>query len=290
MMVSSAQNPFQLENIQAEYEKIAEEIFLEMSDGVKLRILRSNAIMNEETIYNVVIFPGWGSVVLGWDEVLMEMYKDFNLVYIESREKGSSIIHKKASTGMDRMSDDLKEVIEQLNLDESNLILFGSCFGATVIAHGLANQKYDPLLSVLIAPPARFDVPPMLRHIGPYLPAFFLNVLRPMVKLWIKKSKSESPEQAAKYIRVLNEADGRKWKKFGKPLALPYWWDVYANIKNRVLLIAAETDKMHDATITKEIKNLMPNAKYLDLGSNKNTHSLPVVEVLRNYLKELNKE
>ncbi|MHA1829174.1 MAG: alpha/beta fold hydrolase [Candidatus Heimdallarchaeaceae archaeon] len=287
MVAETEKNFFDLQ--QAEYEKFATEEYLMMSDGAQLRVLSSKVDKETDKTYTIVLFAGWGSVVLGWDEVLMELSKDFNVLYIESREKGSSIISKKSETGMNRISDDLKEIINLKKLDQRKTILFGSCFGATVIAHGLANNKYNPLFSVLIAPPARFDLPPLTRYIVPIVPFWSFNILKPLLKIWIKKSKSESPEQATKYIRVLDEAQGRKWKKFGKPLALPKWWDTYANVESEVLLIAAEADKMHNAKITKEIAKLMKNSTYKNLGDNKSTHSLPVVQALREYIQERQK-
>ncbi len=276
--------------MESEYEKIADEYFIEMSDGAKLRILRTSAQSETKEPYTLIIIAGWGSVILGWDEVLMDVSRDFNVIYMETREKGSSVLPKKFEKGMDRLAEDLKEVIEQLNLDQSKLILLGSCFGATLISYGLAKKKYSPFLSVIIGPPARFEMPPLTRYIIFLVPPFALKLFRPIAVFWIKKFKTEDPEQAAKYIRVLKEADGKKWKKVVQSLVLPWWWDIYAKIENKVLLIAAEEDKMHNAKDTQKIRELIKNADYLDLGSNKATHSQPLVNALRTYLKQMDKK
>ncbi|MHA1224479.1 MAG: hypothetical protein ACTSP3_14730, partial [Candidatus Heimdallarchaeaceae archaeon] len=64
------------------------------------------------------------------------------------------------------------------------------------------------------------------------------------------------------------------------------WWDVYAEVKNDILLIAAEKDKMHAAKITQKIRDLMVNSVYINLETNKNTHTKPIVDVIREQLKK----
>ena len=55
-------------------------------------------------------------------------------------------------------------------------------------------------------------------------------------------------------------------------------------MKNHVLLVAAEADKMHDAKVTKKVDGLMENSTYVNLGSNKETHSPVMVDIIREYL------
>jgi len=51
------------------------------------------------------------------------------------------------------------------------------------------------------------------------VPNCFLRVTRPVWKRWIRKRKSEDPEQAAKYIRALEEAEVKKWRATAYPNA-----------------------------------------------------------------------
>ncbi len=268
----------------SEFEKKAESIDLQMSDGATIRVYRSTPPKEDFNGYSIVLSVGWGTVVPAWDSLLLEAIKDFDVVYFESREKGSSVLPKSSEIGMDRMAKDLQEVYEQLEIEEKKLILFGSCIGATTIVYGMYNKMYNPFLPVLIAPPARFEVPPVLRYFIPFGPTFLWKPAQPLLRWWVTKFKSEDARQAAKYLRTLEEADAKKWKRLGLRLAYKRYWKIFPEVKNHVLLVAAESDKMHDAVVTKKVDGMMENSTYINLGSNKDTHAPLMIEIVREYI------
>ena len=286
-MVTEVDEKKFLSQTRSEFEDRALEIYVQMSDSTELRVLQTFAPKETRNGFILFIVAGWGSVVLGWEEVLLEAMKDFDIVYLETREKGSSKLTNKSVFGLDRMSQDIKETIFQLSIDEKKLILFGSCMGATVIANGLAKKMFDPFLSILVSPPPRFEMPPLTRYLVPITPRWLLKPIKPMLRFWVRKFKSESSEQAAKYIRVINEADGYKWKKVGKPLALGRYWKIFPLIESRVLVVAAEKDKMHDAKTIQKIVSLIPGAIYRNLETNHNTHAPIMVETIREVINQL---
>ena len=268
----------------SEYEKFAKSQDLIMSDNTSIKVLTSKPEKSKANGYVLFVNPGWSTVVPAWDKFLMEAKKDFEIVYFESREKASSGLTRKSEVGMPRMALDLKEVIEQLKIDEKKLVMFGSCIGATTIVCGLVDKLYNPFLPVLVAPPARFEYPEFHRPFIAISPHWLLNIAKPLGRLWIIKSKSDNPEQSAKYIRALEEADGFKWKKMGLKLAYKRYWKVFPLVENHVLLVAAEKYKMHDAKVTRKVKDLIKNAQYIDLKSNENTHSKVMIDTIREYL------
>ena len=268
----------------SEFEEKAEEIMLVMSDNTPIRVLRSRASSKESNGLTMIVVSGWATIIPSWNDFLMEALRDFDIIYFESREKASCNLTRKSKVGMERMAYDIKEVIEQLNIDESKLVLFGSCLGATTIVYGLFKNMYNPVMPVLVAPPARFEVPPVLRQLIPVAPAFLLGPIKPIVRFWIRKFKTESPEQAAKYIRSINEANGRQWKRVGLPLAFKKYWKIFPHVKNKALIVAAENDKMHDAEVTQKIAKMMENSIYTNLETNKNTHAPIMVKTIREYI------
>ena len=281
----SAEEKF-IKFMKAKYEKKSFEEFITMSDGSQLRILRSSAPKETRNGFTLFFIPGWASVVQGWDDVLLEASSYFDIVYFESREKGSSRLVKKAKGDLDRLSTDIKEIIEQLKLVKEKLILFSSSFGAVMVSHGLAYDKYDAFLTILLGASPRIDLPFLTRYLVPWAPPITLNIFKPISRFWIKRSKSEDLEQAAKYLRVLDEADARKWKIVGKHVVFSKFWDVYKKVENRVLIIGMEKDKYHEIKDIKEIAKLMKNSSYLDMETNKNTHSSKMVDVLREQVKK----
>ncbi len=271
---------------QAKYEKEASEKYLIMSDGSELRILQTSAPEETREDFTLLMIPGWGSVVQGWDDVLLAAIPYFDIVYFESREKGSCKLAKKARCDLERLSSDIKEVIEQLNLKKEKLIIFSSSFGSLQVAHGLALNKFEAFLPVFVGAEARIDLPSFTRFLIPWFPPFLLNMFMPLAKFWIKKFKSEDAVQATKYIRVFEEADARKWQKVGKHVVFKWFWDIYEQVEDKVLLIGMEEDKYHELDQIKEISKLMKNSYYLDMKTNSNTHSDKMVDVLREQIKE----
>ncbi|MHA1516836.1 MAG: hypothetical protein ACTSPF_15020, partial [Candidatus Heimdallarchaeaceae archaeon] len=154
-----------------------------------------------------------------------------------------------------------------LELDPQKLVLFGSSFGATVLADGFGNNKFDSCLNVLVAPAIQIDLPPLIRYLVPLFPHWFMPPFKPLIRWWLKRSKSESPEQAAKYIRVMNEAQSKKWKNVALNFLYWKWWSV-----------------------TQKIGKLMKNSTYVNLETNKNTHTKPIVDLLREQIKQESKD
>ncbi len=260
----------------ADYEKVADEMYVRVSDGSKLRVLHTKAKSpSKDDPFTLFFVAGWGSVVLGWNEILMTALDYFDIYYLETREKKSSIIADGAVNDLDRMALDIYEVIEELGIDQNKLILLASSFGAMLSANILSKNKLTPRLTMLIGPIAKVDMPPLFNILIKLLPIAILKLYKPIGIWWVKKFKSESIEQAEKYIRVINEADEKKWKDIGKKVSMKHFWEYYSNINDKMNIIVVDEsrDKMHNTEVTKKIASLIPKCEYVDLKTNKFTHS-----------------
>ena len=276
--------------LKAEYEEHAEERYITVSDGSLIIVLLSTAPKEEHNDLTLVLIAGWNTVVSGWDEVLLEAMKDFDVVYIETREKGSSIVVKKAKFDMDRFSSYIQEVIEELSINQNKMILFASSLGTICTAHLLGSKKVEPFLVYFVGPVHRFEMPFGSRIYMYLVPNFFLTVTRPMWKRWIRRKKSEDPEQAAKYIRALEEAEAKKWRATAYANAWVDFLEKYEKIEHRNYIVGMEKDKMHEKGISMRIHESMENSTYIDLETNKKTHSAEMIKVVRQHLSEIEKE
>ncbi|MHA1198076.1 MAG: hypothetical protein ACTSQF_01780 [Candidatus Heimdallarchaeaceae archaeon] len=276
-------------NLISEFEDRAKEEFIKVSDGSEVKILTTKASEKNFNGFTFLILPGWGTVVPGWEKVLMEAIKDFNILYIESREKHSFRPGEgKIRNGVNRLALDVKEIIEYLKIDQSKIVTLTSSFSTLTIANLLGTKKIKPALSVLIGPVYQFNMPPTTRYLMHFIPNFIFLAAKPLWRWWVKKRKSEDPLQAAKYIRVMNEADPNKWRAVAKSVCFTKVWDEYRQIEeNYVVVIGMETDKMHTAKLSKNIVAAIPNAEYLDMGTNRATHSAEMIEVIRELMKKI---
>ena len=272
--------------MKAEYEKIAKEKMITLSDNSQILVLYTKAQGKERSKFKLVVVPGWASIVLGWDEFLMKAKDYFDIYYIETREKKSSKLAKKSKSTLDRMSSDLKEVPEILKLDPNETVFFSSSFGAVLNADALYKKKIDPFLSILVGPMSDIDMPFAFRYLLYIVPSFLFRPFAPIGRFWIKKFKSEDKVQAAKYIRVIEEAVPKKWKKFLTRFAFKKFWDIYAGIDSKVLLIDESEDKLHRTIVTNKIASLIKNSEIVDLKTNKFTHSAGIADFIYNKLSE----
>ncbi len=273
----------------SEFEEKSKEQYIKVSDGSEVKILTTKAPKDTSNGYTFVIIPGWGTVIPGWEEVLMEAIKDFDILYIESREKMSFRPGEgKIKNDVNRLALDVKEIMEHLEVDQSKAVTLTSSFSTLTIADLLGTKKIKPALSVLIGPVYQFNMPPTTRYIMHILPNFLFYVTKPIWKWWVKKYKSEDAVQAAKYIRVLNEADPKKWRAVAKRVCFTKVWDEYRQIEeNYIVVIGMEKDKMHTAELSKSIVEAIPDAEYIDMGTNRATHSAEMIELIRELLKKV---
>lgn len=274
----------------AKYEEIAEEIFCEVSDGTKLRILTTNASKEKNIGYTLFLVPGWSTIVPSWDKVLMEAKDDFDIIYMETREKSSAKLVKKAKFDLHRLAEDMKNVVDHFKLDVDKIVVLTSSYGIMTVGQALASNLVDPFLSVFIGAYGRFDMPPTTRYFVPFITHHAITMLKPLWRLWVRKSKSEDAEQAAKYYRALDEAEPRRWVKAARQVCFPWFWYLYEQIDNRVLLVGMEEDKMHMIEETDKIASLLKNCTYIDMKTNKRTHSPEMVDVVRKEIKIVEKE
>ncbi len=282
----SKQDKLYDEYLVSEFENVAREQYFKTSDGAKIKILTTKAPKKEAIGYTLMLIPGWGSVVPGWEQVIMEAVKDFDILYIESREKGSFHPSKnKTVNDNNRLALDVKEIVEHLKIDQDRLVTLTSSFSTLTIANLLGTKKIKPILNILIGPVYQLNMPPTTRYLMHIVPNFVINWTKPIWRWWLVKYKSEDPVQSAKYFRVLEESDFKKWRAVAKRVCFTKVWDLYKQIEDtRVVIIGMETDKMHTVELAKSILAVIPKAEYIDMKTNRAAHSGELIEVIRKLL------
>ncbi len=271
------------------YENYAEETYVTMSDGVKLRVLHTKPNTGQY-LPPLVLVPGLGSIVPGWDRVLLPLKDKIPIYYIETREKKSSKFPKKKKFEPIRFGYDLKEVLDYFNIKDKEYVIMGSSLGANTIIYALANHYIDPLVAIIIGPNPTFPIPTPLKVILPLIPIQTVDLLRPLIKWYVKifevDMKTE-PEQGWKYERVVDEMEGWKIKYVACGFKDMYLYPMLHKIKAPSILIGAIADKMHKAENTKKFAELIPNAVYVELFTNKAAHSEPMVHFITGLYKHI---
>ncbi len=267
----------------------ANEETVSVSFNVALRVIHFTP--PQKTGHPPVVFvPGWISLIRGWQVVLKNMTTDFEIFYIETREKISSRIKGKEKFGVTELGDDIVKLISKFGLHEKRYVLLGSSLGATVILDCYRFLKYKPLCLVLIGPNAVFRVPKIWMSIVYCFYPPFYSIIKPVVKWYLRTFRMNVETDYAqyqKYCNALDTADPFKLKKAIIPFSKYQVWDLLPDIEIPTMIVGASKDKLHEPANLRKMVDMMPKAIYVDMETNQGTHSEHLVEELRKYLLSL---
>ena len=244
------------------------------------------------TNYPPVIFiPGWGSFIQGWKIVLREMSKDFEIYYLETREKGSAIHKKEQEINIENIGDDIARVTALINLKDDGFIALGSSMGATAILDAMAGEKLSPSLAVLIGPNIEFNIPRFLIIILSITPIQLYKVIRPFAKWYMKRKyidmESDS-KQYHKYSYVLDNIHFGRTRRSALSFKKYSFKDKIEKIRKRILVFSGKKDILHNYKQTLDMVKRIENATLVNLETNDRTHSIEMVDEMRAYLKKYN--
>lgn len=261
-----------------------------ISDNVSLRVMTFEPKQKSD-LPTVLFIPGWISLMKGWQIVLKEMTKDFNIIYAETREKITSEVKNTKDYSVDAIADDIIKLIDIYNLEENKFILFGSSLGGTAILETYQKLKVRPLCFALLGPNAEYRMP----WWGVLLVKTFwvrsYPVLKHFLKWYLKNFRLDiehDREQFEKYSNALDVADPSKLKPGALALYDYKVWPILADIDLPVLIIGATKDLLHEPQNLIKMDEMLPNSTWLDMETNTKAHGAEMVVELRKYLADLN--
>ena len=264
--------------------------YIKVSSCVQL--LKIHFTPKKLTNYPPVIFiPGWGSFIHGWKTVLREMSKDFEIYYLETREKSSAIHKKEQEITIENIGDDIAKVTALIDLKDDGFIAFGSSMGATAILDAMAEEKLSPSLAVLIGPNIEFNIPRFLITILSIIPVQFYKVIRPFAKWYMKKKyidMDSDSKQYDKYSYVLDNIHFDRTRRSALSFKKYSFETKIEQIKKRILVFSGDKDILHNFERTVDMVRRIKGSKLINLKTNDKTHSEEMVRKMRDYLDQNN--
>ncbi|MCE7734861.1 MAG: hypothetical protein GPJ54_08300, partial [Candidatus Heimdallarchaeota archaeon] len=172
--------------------------YLTMSDGTELRHLYYHP---ENPKGRILMYPGMNTLVLSWIDILNGLHEEnFQIDYVESREKHTSKLDKKLKITKERMLLDCVESIKILNLENGEYTAIGSSLGSTTLIHLLADKKIEPNNVILVGPAVVLRVPTIFRILLPFTNTWTYNNVakKIMQKVIIRKYTNEKADPKQK--------------------------------------------------------------------------------------------
>jgi pimeloyl-ACP methyl ester carboxylesterase len=256
--------------------KVTED-YVEVSDGVALKVIDFLPECDGPERPAVVFVAGWISLISGWQDVLKQLIPRYRTIYIETREKVSARLPEgSADFSVARMSLDIHEILNQSVSLKRPFCFVGSSLGATVVLDYLSQNLRQPSHAILIGPNAEFSFPVWSLPLIRLLPAFLYAAVKPGLKWYLRNirlDKHRESEQVKKYEGTIDAAEPRRFKANAWALRNYKLWDKLPEVKAPVLIIGARSDILHGMDIMKRMVALMPCATLEIMESNRETHS-----------------
>ena len=267
---------------------IGEEKIIRVSESVSLRVFIWEPV-NQSSKVPILMVPGWGSVFEGWRPLVTEWVQNRKIIYVETREKASAIFDKKMNQKdfhIDNFTDDIREIIQSLNLD-GNYHLFSSSLGSTILIHGLQEKKISAKSSIFLAPNQNIRFPLWARLLIKLpLPKFTLKWLIKLA-IWAVERKVEEEGQKIRYRRTLLSQNYERIRFSARYLmgySLP---ESLSNIEIPCAILTAESDKLHGTNDVEFISREIPNMKIIPIPSNQYAHQPEALDEIESFYSNM---
>ncbi len=285
-------NGLEKKDYRTELEKKGIPKYFTVTDGSQIRILDFNLAENPNE-YIIMLIPGFATVFQSWQRVMELLTQEFRVIYFESREKVTSIMPKKLvrKITLSIMAHDMKEVIEQIKLDGRKYITICSSTGGNVLTEALNKKWINPTEAIMVGRAIEFHLQGFVVVLSALIPNFLIQtIFMPIIRWYISVeyvNKKNEPEQLDKYMRALEEANMRKIMPLFRRLYRYNSWDMPPKVETRTLLIEASLDRIHATEECLRVHELMPKSIYVDLSSNRASHSDPFVDEIKKFIDKL---
>jgi pimeloyl-ACP methyl ester carboxylesterase len=284
---------------------IIKQEYIDASQGVKLNVVTFTPSLTPHTPHptthpeshfllphtphptpHIVFLPGLASVIDNFRETLIALTKNHTVFYIETREKGSSVISGKAGFSIPAIASDLPVIIEKLSLQTGEYVLAGYSLGAAVIAAASGHIAAKPLAAVLIEPSGTFKWPWWLLPVARYGIGLY-PLIKPFLKWYMKKfhiNKDGDYEMYEINSRVLDQANPRKLASAVIAIADFEIWSYLKAIETPCLVLGVSHDKFHSHDEGSLIAKGIKDCEYIDVENNKRAHSAEVATIVDDFL------
>ncbi|MEA2070786.1 MAG: alpha/beta hydrolase [Asgard group archaeon] len=240
----------------------------------------------------IVLVAGWGTIPEIFREFYAALHKKVEFYYIETREKNSSKMDKRrVDMSVSQKARDVQDVLKFFNLYEQKFILFGTCWGATIVLKGLLNETFGEIPKIVAFDPMhklwkfRF----LSKYIAPILPAIALVLLKPLLK-FIALRGMEEEHQRERTEKLIACLEPWKWKRAASAASDLDLFDEVSAIQEEIYVFNGTTDQIHDQKNYPKMAAQIPNARFFYLQTDESQRECLMGIIAREFAKWDDKE
>ncbi len=257
------------------YRKSTKEHVL-MSDDQEVNIFYSMSHKNSKQP-TIVFIQGVGLGIYSWTDFWDQLYKNYNLIVIDSREKPTINLKKNKKCTVSRISLDIAEVLHYLKIEGKNTVLIASSFGVYYVAHCVAQKWFNPRGCIFIGPAIESSYPKVKTRLAFMLPTMFLEKIGKRIAKRFLVGKVAEGFQRKVYYERISDIDVKRWKQCSK---MRFWnaAEDYVRIDCPVFIFSIADDKYHRIEGARDVQNLLKNSVLEVIPNYNYMHIKPGVE------------
>lgn len=231
----------------------------------------------------LMIVPGLSSVIESFKGVLQEITRTHVVIYVETREKPSSVVRDHCPFDMTSIARDLEVAVDMAGFEDRGYLLAGYSLGAAAIMEAFGRLTVKPAQVVLAEPVPQFRIPRWSLPLAKWAPQIY-PLLKPFAKWYMRNfmiDTRKDPEVMRIVERALDSADPIKLGQTILGIHRFQAWDRLSEIDRPTLLVATSADTLHHHADILRLKKMIPGAGFIDMKNNKRTHSLEMAQLIR---------
>lgn len=276
-------------------ENEAKKKYIELPNGVKMRVLFIDAAEPTKNTLNIVYYSGYISYIFLWRGSVKLLRKHHNIIFIESREKEfSSFPPDNVVYSVDTLGEDFLLAFKELGLDPQKCVITGSSIASVGVLEAMSKHNFNPFLSVHSSPQIIYKENTKPKILSTIFPHWFVISLKPFIYIFYKIKFRRDKESGRSRIHTLSRMfmkSSLKWMRKLESFMPDYEMkeEAVKDINSPVVIVGAQDDPEHDTESIKKMVNFIPGSKFRPVPFKNDTHNeqfakiiLEEIEILQN--------
>ena len=231
----------------------------------------------------IILVVGLTTVLESFRGMLVELTRDHQVCYVETREKPSSRVARGTDFNMEAFGKDVAAAIAYEGVTDGAYLLAGFSLGATAIIQAYRNLPRKPSALVLAEPVPSFRFPwwslPVMRIAAP-----LYGIAKPMA-LWYLRHFRIDHRNDAEIMRIteraLHSADPYKLVRTVRAISGYEAWEQLPHLDRHTLLVTTSKDSLHVHDDIVRMADLLPSCEVVDLENNTRSHAAEMGALIR---------